>query len=164
MPKLLPQTIKIRNARIIKAVMIAKNKKELGYLTGHPGKNGSKDPDNSATILGTQNLALVQDSMLDAALAAGITPAKVAEKINVLLDAEKIRKVMRQGETIIEESEEDKMAIDKGITHSLKIGVGGGYAPEKSARTLNVDIKIENKELELLRQKYENELKTKLMT
>lgn len=137
MPKLLAQTIKLRDVKILKASQIAKDNKELGYMTGNPGKNGSKNPDKSAVVLASQNLAKLNLSMLDALAEQGVTPVKIAKKIDGQLDSTRPE------------------IIDKGIIHSLKIGVGGGYAPEKSqALNLNVGLKISDPKLQKLNDEY----------
>ena len=61
----------------------------------------------------------VKKGLVAALDARGITPEKIAEKIGWLLNQEKYE------------------AVDKGIAHAAKIGVGGGYAPEKSV-TMNL--------------------------
>ena len=61
----------------------------------------------------------------------GVNAHKIADKILELLDAKrKVTVVKKKGEDVIIE-EIDASAIDRGLTHALKTGVGGGYAPEK---------------------------------
>lgn len=55
----------------------------------------------------------------------------------------------------------DVQAVTKGLDMAFK--VKGSYAPEKSeSRTLNVEVKLENKDLVAVREKFEEELKAKL--
>jgi len=70
--------------------------------------------------------------MLTALEVKGVDAHKVAEKISELINAKKkiTDYAVSRNRTITKE-EIDSNAIDKGVTHALKIGVGGGYAPEK---------------------------------
>src|SRR3990167_10497983 len=54
----------------------------------------------------------------------GVTSDKLALKIDQLLDSDEYQ------------------AVDKGITHAAKIGVGGGYAPEKAV-SLHVEARLD---------------------
>src|SRR6185312_15522632 len=54
-------------------------------------------------------------TMVGALEAQGVTPIKIAEKINVLLNAEKKVRQIVKGELVTEYEEEDTNAIDKGI-------------------------------------------------
>lgn len=74
---------------------------------------------------------------MSAALEAqGVTANEVAIKIKELINAKHIRKqvwTQEDGVTKWTETDEiDAFAVDKGITQALKVGLGGGYAPEKS--------------------------------
>lgn len=107
-------------------------------------------------------------TMLEAAKKLGLTPEKLIKKVNVLLDAKKITKLLSQGgdndEGTIVSEEEDKQAIDKGLTHALKIGVGGGYAAEKTVG-VNFNINAESKDFtkhKEIKERYEQELKEAL--
>ena len=131
MPKLTPQTKKIRNQEFLTALKATGSPKEAAKIVGKIGSQGSKNIENSAAVMGTKRLKQVNLSILDAALKNGITPDKVAKKINNLLDAKKIVRQFKKGDLEYEYEEDNVKALDKGIEHSLKIGVGGGYAPEK---------------------------------
>ena len=61
--------------------------------------------------------------MVEALLARGVNPDKIAGHIKDLLDSQ------------------DPMWIDKGIDKSLKVGIGGGYAAEKH-QNLNVNVEV----------------------
>lgn len=71
--------------------------------------------------------------LISALESKGVDANALADKIKTLLFAKKKMTVTRNnnGETEWRE-EEDVAAIDKGLTHALKAGIGGGYAPEKS--------------------------------
>lgn len=74
-----------------------------------------------------------QKNLLEALEAQGITPQRIAEKIDMLLEG-------------------DANSIDKGLNHAIKAGVGGGYAPEKSI-SLTGDIDILREQLRKLHEK-----------
>ena len=69
----------------------------------------------------------VKKSLAEALEAKGIDSEKNAEKIRVSLDSD------------------EPNAIDKGIAHAAKIGVGGGYAPEKKV-TLSLEVSKEERD------------------
>ena len=60
----------------------------------------------------------------------GLTPKKVVDKIQQLLDSKKITKIMTVNGDVHVTEEDNIIAINSGLTHALKIGIGGGYAPE----------------------------------
>jgi len=69
----------------------------------------------------------IKETMLEAFERKGITPAKVADKVNALLEAQRVVRAYRHGELEFEMSREDYHAISKGIDYALKVGIGGGY-------------------------------------
>lgn len=109
-----------------------------------------------------QALSELHATMADALAAKGINPDTVAEAIHKLLNAQKVRIIVRaDGDEVIEEEKEDSFAINKGITHALKIGIGGGYKeapPIPNVNILNIHgaselaREYEAKMLELLKQ------------
>ncbi len=99
-----------------------------------------------AASIATQNLAkpsiqdavaVVQESLKEALITEGITPKRIAEKVNVLLNAkEKVfRNNVSTGE--IEEIGErtDFTAVDKGLKHATAIY---GIAPDGGSRPASV--------------------------
>ena len=118
MPKYTEQTKKIRNARFLEALKRTGSAKEAAKAVGRIGSQGGKDIENSAAVMGTKRLKQVNLSMLDALTEEGVTPKAVAREI---------RNLMRHRNPI---------AKDKGVTQSLKIGVGGGYKGEEHVHTI----------------------------
>lgn len=72
-------------------------------------------------------------SLNDALQEKGVTPEKIADRINDLLDA---KRSTLMGEV------PDYQAIDKGITHAIKIR--GDYAPDKS---ISIVANVKGKEM-----------------
>lgn len=92
-------------------------------------------------------------SLNDALEHKGITPDKIADKINTLLDAQKKVRTYIKGDLTSEYEEEDHQAIDKGISHAVKIR--GDYAPEKSVQVqIKADVKDFTK-LDKIKDEYE---------
>lgn len=148
MPKLTAQSKKLRNIRFLNALQETDgNPTEAAKLVGRIGSQGAKDPEASAHTMGTKRLKQVELTILDSLTEKGVNSDKIADKINELLE------------------HADHKAIDKGIAHALKIGVGGGYAPEKR-ETVSVNINATPEEMNkynALRDKYEAELKEQLL-
>ena len=71
--------------------------------------------------------------LITALEARGIDANKAADKLMELLNAKRKRTVKIKGDLVEESDEVDSPAIDKALSHILKIGIGGGYAPERSA-------------------------------
>ena len=117
MPKYTAQNKKIRDAKFLEAVKLTGSAKEAAKMVGRIGSQGSKNPEHSAESMGTKRLKQVEESMLDAFTEEGVTPRKVAKEVKNLLD------------------HKNPMAKDKGISHALKAGVGGGYKPLELAHT-----------------------------
>jgi len=92
----------------------------------------------------------IKETMLEAFERKGITPAKVADKVNALLEAQRVVRAYRNGELEFEMSREDYPAISKGIDYALKIGIGGGYDQEKPSQGMPIPI------LSLLHELHEN--------
>ena len=76
--------------------------------------------------------------LITALEARGIDANKAADKLMELLNAKRKRTVKIKGDLVEEVSEIDSPSIDKALSHILKAGVGGGYAPERSAIALGV--------------------------
>ena len=99
MPKLSVQTKKIRDLKFLNALKETKgNAKEAAIIVGKIGSQGATDLDNSAKSSGSQRLSNLNPTMLDALAENGVTPDKIAKKIDRLLD------------------KDDYQAIDKVIT------------------------------------------------
>lgn len=81
----------------------------------------------------------VRNSLKDALEHKGIDSAKIASKINELLEAKTVitKNNVTTGEVEIIREQPDYTAIDKGIRHAIQ--VRGDYAPEKHQNT-NVNI------------------------
>lgn len=132
---------------------------ELYILTGKAKESALRAgfSENYAAVILNRFPDKVKKSLSEALEARGITSEKVAEKIGVLLDAKKKVRTYTKGDITEEYEEEDHAAIDKGITHAAKIGVGGGYAAEKSVNlTLTAEV-MDDDSLQKLAQKL-NEL------
>lgn len=131
-----------RQKKLAKAIVenaVAEKPKTMGELVENSGYSKNTATKQLPAVVNQKGVQDEIKTMIGALKAQGITPVKIAEKINVLLNAEKkVRQIIR-GELTTEYEEEDTNAIDKGITHSLKLGIGGGYAPEKS---LNVNVSV----------------------
>lgn len=97
-------------------------------------------------------------TMAQALEAQGINSIKIAEKIEVLLNAETpiYKNNNETGEVEHVGDKPDYQAVDKGISHALKIGIGGGYAPEKSIN-VNVEI-VDRKAMQELADKINKEM------
>lgn len=117
---------------------------------------GGKDPENTARSIASENLTkpnvmlaveIKQQSLKSALEKQGITPQKIAEKVDVLLTA-----VDKEGNT-------DYTAVDKGLKHATNIY--GIIEPEgKSGNTYNF---ILNPEVQSEVKKIEAILKAKLI-
>ena len=127
MPRYTPQLKALKQIEFLNALEKTGSPKEAAKLVGRIGSQGALNPEHSAESMGTKRLKQVEESILEAALEQGVTPKKVAKEIKNLLDHIKPE------------------AKDKGITHALKIGVGGGYAPEKNIN-FNVEVTKEERE------------------
>ena len=69
--------------------------------------------------------------MVLALRSVGVGAKKIAEKIVQLLDSKKITKTFTSDGDVSIVEEDNIQAIDKGLIHALKIGVGGGYKAEE---------------------------------
>ena len=125
MPKYTIQNKKMRDRQFLEAIKQTGSPKEAAKIVGNIGSQGGKDLENVAAVMGTKRLKQVNEPILEAMLQSGVTAKKIAEKVDELLN------------------DENPIAIDKGVTQALKVGVGGGYSPEKH---LNVNIDINEKE------------------
>jgi hypothetical protein len=130
----------------------AKTKRFLAALerTGSPGKaametldigsRGGKNLVASAAAAGTQLLNSIKPSLLEAYEKKGITPEKLADTNYELLHDEKSE------------------VVQKALDTAIKVGVGGGYAAE---RTMNLNINANADELNKhrkLAEEYEQKL------
>lgn len=115
---------------------------------------------NSKTIVESKGfqeaLQEEQDTMLKALDRNGITPDKLAKAVEKLLDAKKVIRTF--GKTTIET--EDTFAIDKGLTHALKIGTGGGYKDQGIAPPLLTINFLNSPELQVVVNKAESEIRS----
>jgi hypothetical protein len=86
---------------------------------------------NSAAVIGCEKVRELKPTILESLEEGGVTVRKVVRGINALLDAPPIVRVHKNGNETIEVESINYMAIDKGITQAMKIGLGGGYASTK---------------------------------
>jgi hypothetical protein len=109
--------------------------------------------ENYADVITSRFPEKVRKSLVDALDHKGITSDKIAEKVGKLLEGKK--DLYFFGEKIGEV--DDFNAIDKGLTHALKIR--GDYAPDKSI-TLNANVNItpQDPKAKEIADKYEAEL------
>lgn len=110
-------------------------------------------------------IAEYTSEMLGAFEAQGITPYKIAGKIRDLLNSKKIIKVAgKDGETQIISEEDNVNAIDKGITHAAKFGIGGGYKTgNEPLQQQNIQVNIFNQpKIQQLVGDFEQKLKDEL--
>lgn len=148
-------------------------------------KNALKDkPDNMTTLLSNVGYArtvaehrqgviiqapgvqqAIQEAskeMLGALEQQGVTPYFVAGKIRDLLEAKKIIRVAGE----IESVEDNYQAIDKGIAHAAKFGIGGGYKTDDNGRPTaapSVQINVFNSpRVQSLVKEFEDRLKAEL--
>ena len=135
-PKLSPKLKKIRDTNFITAVMETGNLAEAARRTGKPTTQ------HSAESIGSEKLSKLEPTMIEALVNRGITTGKIAERVEDLLESQ------------------DPQFIDKGITQSMKMGLGGGYAAEKH-QSVNVNVNTTPDDVtkyESLRKKYTEEL------
>lgn len=105
-----------------------------GYAT-----NTAKTPNQIVESAGVQEAIKEYTSeMMGAFEAQGITPYYVAGKIKDLMEAKKIVKVAGQIESI----EDNHQAIDKGISHAAKFGIGGGYKTDDKGNPTGNNIQV----------------------
>lgn len=102
-------------------------------------KTLSEQPSRIIETPGFQE-ALADLGLKGALVKQGITPERIASKIDVLLNAKKyIQKFSHEtGETELIGEQDDYQAIDKGIAHATKIyGILDDAPKEKSGNTYN---------------------------
>jgi hypothetical protein len=121
-PKLLERTKRIRHKRFLTALQKTGSNAKAALEVLNIGSKGGKDINAIAAAAGAQMLQRVKGTLVDALERRGVNADKIAERVDDLLDSQ------------------DPQYIDKGITQSAKMGVGGGYAPEKS---INVNVEVE---------------------
>lgn len=95
---------------------------------------------SSAEVGGHHLARKVKPKLIEALSQAGVTPEKIAKKVNTLLDAKIKVKTYKKGDLETEIEHVDHFAIDKGITQAMKMGLAGGYAAEKHVN-LNLSLK-----------------------
>ena len=120
-PKQKPTTKQTKVAKAIVENLVVDKPESIGEIlknTGY-GKDAQNNPGRVIESEGVQT-ALKEVGLKTALTNAGVTPDKIAKKVNVLLDAKK-------GE------EDDYTAIDKGLKHATAIhGIEQGQ--EKSGK------------------------------
>lgn len=148
-------------------------KKQKGFaddyaLTGNGSfaakQNYNVSSDLTARSIASENLTkphiveaieIKQQTLKSALEKQGVTPERIAEKINVLLEATKpvFVKDKETGESECVDEAPDYQAIDKGIAHATKIyGIGDETEKPKSNTTYNFifskEVQDEVKEIE----------------
>lgn len=96
----------------------------------------------SDTLKKVEVVALVEEtelSLKEALINAGVTPVKIADKVNTLLDAEKkiYRNNMKTGQIEEVGSEPHYEAIDKGLKHATAIHGVMDFGSAPSLNTYN---------------------------
>lgn len=124
-----------------------KNVVETGNLTKSVQQGYGIQDANYAAVKGQrlirkdniqQAIEVRQETLKSALLKQGITPEKIAAKIDVLLEAQKITRTYIKGDLSTEIEEEDHTAIDKGLKHAKDIyGVEDLDKPKGQNTTYN---------------------------
>lgn len=132
------------------------------------GEGVAKSPNRVINATGFKlALAEKQETMIAALEQAGVSPSFLARKVKELLNKEQV--IVRNNITTglietIETGEMDVQAVDKGITHALKLGLGGGYKDNQSMttnQTINYNF-INSPEVQEKVKAFEDDLKTQL--
>lgn len=160
---------KLAEALVVNAV--SDDPKTLGQTLEAVGYSNSTATTKPGQVIATQGVqqALVkaQSAMVDALKAKGIDPEFLASKVKELLEAKKVVKMITkdsQGNTLkvdVVSEEVDKFAIDKGLTHAFKLGVGGGYQNEREANAggnININF-INSPQVQSVVKNFEENLK-----
>lgn len=108
-------------------------------------------------------IAYEEETLKEALITAGVTPKKIAEKVNVLLDAEKIvyKNNMKTGKIEEVGSEPNYDAIDKGLKHATAIHGVKDLGSPPSTNTYNFFInptlrkKVDDVEAEIKQSLFE---------
>ena len=117
----------------------------------------SPNIDNVAGSIGSENLT--KPKILNA-IADALPNELLAKRHLELLNKREVIKMFNGEGKIIDQP--DTQAVAKGLDMAYK--VKGVYVSEKPIGTLiNIAVRIENKELESLREEYEKKLKAKLL-
>jgi len=121
-----------------------KTLKELVVSSGYDETTAIKQVPAVINQKGVQEVIKREtDLMLDALKKKGVTSEYVADRIKVLLDAKKIIKVAgKDGEMQIISEEDNYQAIDKGISHVAKFGLGGGYKTNDDGVSTQQNIQV----------------------
>ena len=160
---------------LIKIVMKRLSKKQKGFVkdyvaTGEGTRSALKNYDldknaavNSkdykiASAISTENL---EKPIIQKAIAAMLPDELLTERHLELLNKREIVKMFNGEGRIIDQP--DTQAVAKGLDMAYRIK--GSYATENpsSPFQVNIAVKIGNKEMEDLRQEYEDKLKAKLL-
>lgn len=124
-----------------------------------------KKPEKTASVMAVENLAkpsiitaieIGQVSLKSALEKQGITPARIAEKVDVLLNATEKTIVLGK-----EYSSPDYVAIDKGLKHATTIY--GVVDEDKKSSSMNTYNFIFSKEVQEDVKKLEDNIKQKLL-
>lgn len=164
-PKKLPKLTK-------KQAGFVKDYVETGNGTQAALKNydiESSKPEKVASVIAVENLAkpsvalaveIGQETLKSALQKQGVTPEKIAQKIDVLLEAQKVTRSYVKGDLVTEVIEEDHNAIDKGLKHAKDIyGVEDLDTKPKSNNTYNFIFSAETqKEIKELEAKIKQRL------
>lgn len=124
--------------------------------------------DNTARAIASENLTkpnIVEEiAKEEKKIADRIPDELLAERHLELLNKREVYQIGYGEEKEWEVSDEpDTQAVSKGLDMAYKLK--GSYAPEKpQSPLLNLTITLENKDLEDIRVKYEEELKNKLLS
>ena len=130
MPKLTERTKLMKDKERIKALETSKSVTEFGYKVADIGKRGGKNLDHIACERGRQVLNSIDFSLLEQLSGTKNHLKNITTILTEVIDLTKnpIQK---------EKFEQAKW----GIEQNLKVGLGGGYTPEKKV-TLNANIDL----------------------
>lgn len=143
----------LRQEMLAKEIVMAKisektvSKGELLERVGYATSTAKGRPSEIYESKGVrEEIKKIEKSMKEALNDAGVDEAFIAERIKYLAN------------------HEDHKAVTNGVDFALKVGTGGGYAPQKT-QSLNVSVELSGElgKYDAIRQKYEEELKQQLI-
>lgn len=120
---------------------------EMVKAAGYPLNQYTHNAKRTITKEGTQTaIAEISETMKGALEKKGVGPEYLANKIHEMLEGRFSKEV-------------NFRAINHGLEHALKIGVGGGYKPEET-RSINVNVSAADlKKYAPLRDEYEEKMR-----
>ena len=123
--------------------------KEMVAKAGYPMTTASINAKRTIVKEGTQKaIKMIETTMKEALEEKGVTPEYLAGRLQLMLEG-KIPKNINW------------KAVNMGLDHTLKIGIGGGYKPEER-RELRVDVSVSAEDLRKykpLKDEYEERIR-----